>query len=206
MKKKNIIGLALISLMSFIPQLAIQAQIISKEFKVSQFHNLDLTTVGSVYFKQDKRCIVKLEGEKKNVDLYDVYVEENTLCIEPKDKVIVNKKEESNKVTIYITAPSLKELEFCGVGKLYCNEALKLDDFKCMLQGVGKMYIRNLTCKKLETEIEGVGKAEIHVKCQELKAEVDGIGSLTLSGTTDKADIERDGIGIIDTDDLKIGK
>lgn len=206
MRKKNIIGLILISLMSLTPQLSIQAQEISKEFRVKAFHNLDLITVGSVYFKQDKRCSVKIEGEKKNVDLYDVYVEENTLCIEPKDKVIANKNEESKKVTIYITAPSLKELEFCGVGKLYCNEALKLDDFKCIMQGVGKIYIRNLTCKTLETEIEGVGKAEIRVKCQHLKAEVDGIGSLTLSGTTDKAEIERDGIGIIDTDDLKIGK
>ncbi len=202
MKKKNIIGLVLIALVSFIPQLSIQAQQINKEFKVSQFHNLDLTTVGNVYFTQDKKCSVMIEGKKENVDLCNIHVENNTLCIEPKDEVNAN----NNKVSIYITAPLLKELEFCGVGKLYCNEALKLDDFKCTLQGVGKMYIRNLTCKKLEAEIEGIGKAEIHVKCKELKAEVDGIGSLTLSGTTDKAEIERGGIGIIDTDDLKVGK
>ena len=201
MKKNSIIGLMLIGLVALMPQLSIQAQEVSKEFKVDNFHNLDLTTVGSVYFTQASKCSVKIDGKKENVDKLDVYVENGTLNIEPKEKNLNGTK---NGVNIYITAPTLEDLVFCGVGALYCEEELKVSDFKCALEGVGKIYIRNLKCKKLKAEVEGVGKADIHVECQEINAEIDGIGSLTLSGKTKKATIDKDGIGIVDTNNLKI--
>ena len=201
MKKNNIIGLMLIGLVALMPQLSIQAQEVSKEFKVDNFHNLDLTTVGSVYFTQASKCSVKIDGKKANVDKIQVYVENGTLCIEPKEENLNGKKD---GVNIYITAPTLEDLVFCGVGALYCEEELKVSDFKCALEGVGKIYIRNLKCEKLKAEVEGVGKADIHVECQEIDAEIDGIGSLTLSGKTKKATIDKDGIGVVDTHNLKI--
>ena len=201
MKKNSIIGLMLIGLVALMPQLSIQAQEVSKEFKVEKFHNLDLTTVGSVYFTQASKCSVKIDGKKANVDKIQVYVENGTLCIEPKEENLNGKKD---GVNIYITAPTLEDLVFCGVGALYCEEELKVSDFKCALEGVGKIYIRNLKCKKLKAEVEGVGKADIHVECQEINAEINGIGSLTLSGKTKKATIDKDGIGIVDTNNLKI--
>lgn len=201
MKKNSIIGLMLIGLVALMPQLSIQAQEVSKEFKVDNFQNLDLTTVGSVYFTQASKCSVKIDGKKENVDKLDVYVENGTLNIEPKEKNLNGTK---NGVNIYITAPTLEDLVFCGVGALYCEEELKVSDFKCALEGVGKIYIRNLKCQKLKAEVEGVGKADIHVECQEINAEINGIGSLTLSGKTKKATIDKDGIGIVDTHNLKI--
>ena len=201
MKKNSIIGLMLIGLVALMPQLSIQAQEVSKEFKVDNFHNLDLTTVGSVYFTQASKCSVKIDGKKANVDKIQVYVENGTLCIEPKEEILNGKKD---GVNIYITAPTLEDLVFCGVGALYCEEELKVSDFKCALEGVGKIYIRNLKCKKLKAEVEGVGKADIHVECQEVNAEINGIGSLTLSGKTKKATIDKDGIGVVDTNNLKI--
>lgn len=201
MKKNSIIGIILISLIALMPQFSIQAQEVSKEFKVDKFHSLDLTTVGSVYFTQAPKCNVKIDGKKENVDKLLVYVENGTLCIEPKEENLNGTK---NGVNIYITAPTLEELVFCGVGALYCEEELKLDNFKCALEGVGKIYVRNLKCKKLKAEVEGVGKADIHVECEEINAEIDGIGSLTLSGKTKKATIEKNGIGVVDTHNLKI--
>lgn len=201
MKKNSIIGLMLIGLVALMPQLSIQAQEVSKEIKVEKFHSLDLTTVGSVYFTQASKCSVKIDGKKENVDKLDVYVENGTLNIEPKEKNLNGTK---NGVNIYITAPTLEDLVFCGVGALYCEEELKVSDFKCALEGVGKIYIRNLKCQKLKAEVEGVGKADIHVECQEINAEINGIGSLTLSGKTKKATIDKDGIGVVDTHNLKI--
>lgn len=201
MKKKSIIGLMLIGLVALMPQLSIQAQEVSKEFKVDNFNRMDLTTVGVVYFTQGAKHSVKIDGKKTNVDKIQVYVENGTLCIEPKEDNLNGKKD---GVNIYITAPTLEDLVFCGVGALYCEEELKVSDFKCALEGVGKIYIRNLKCKKLKAEVEGVGKADIHVECQEINAEINGIGSLTLSGKTKKATIDKDGIGVVDTHNLKI--
>lgn len=201
MKKKSIIGLMLIGLVALMPQLSIQAQEVSKEFKVDNFNRMDLTTVGVVYFTQGAKHSVKIDGKKTNVDKIQVYVENGTLCIEPKEDNLNGKKD---GVNIYITAPTLEDLVFCGVGALYCEEELKVSDFKCALEGVGKIYIRNLKCQKLKAEVEGVGKADIHVECQEINAEINGIGSLTLSGKTKKATIDKDGIGVVDTHNLKI--
>lgn len=202
MKKTSIMGLILIGLMALMPQFSVHAQEVSKEFKVDKFHNLDLTTVGAVYFTQSPKCSIKIDGKKEHVDKLEIYVKKGTLYIEPKEELNGTK----NGVNIYITAPTLKDLVFCGVGALYCNETLKLTDFKCSLQGVGKMYIRDLQCDKLIAEVEGVGKADIHVECQEVEAEIEGIGSLTLSGKTAKANIERNGIGVVDSNNLKITK
>lgn len=198
MKKINIISLMLLCLAIVMP---IQAQNVSKEVKIDEFKRLDLTTVGTVYFTQSKKQSIKIEGKKKNVDRISVYVKEGTLYIEPKE----NLNDQKDGVNIYITAPDVKEIVFCGVGTFSCNEKLKVEDLKCLLEGVGKMEIKDLVCQSLDVEIEGVGEGDIHVQCDKLNAEIAGIGSLKLSGKTKQSKIERFGIGNVNTRDLQVG-
>ena len=117
MKKNNIIGLMLIGLVALMPQLSIQAQEVSKEFKVDNFHNLDLTTVGSVYFTQASKCSVKIDGKKENVDKLDVYVENGTLNIEPKEKNLNGTKNGVGKADIHVECQEINA-EINGIGSL----------------------------------------------------------------------------------------
>lgn len=201
MRNKTSIGLVLTAIFLFVSATTIQAQSVTKEIKVDEFSRLDLTTVGAVYFAQAEKHSIKIEGKKSQVDKNLVYVKEGTLYIEPKGETLNSQKD---GVNIYITAPSVKKIVFCGVGMFHCKEELKTDELECTLEGVGKMEIKNLICRSLDVEIEGVGKGEIHVQCDELKAEVAGIGSLTLSGKAKRTKISRDGIGSVNTNNLVI--
>jgi hypothetical protein len=109
-------------------------------------------------------------------------------------------------VTIYLSAPDLKDVEFTGVGSFNCEGALKLNDVKFEIEGVGKVNVKDLTCKSLVVKMEGVGKADIHVDCDRLRASMEGVGSVTLSGRARQADISKGGIGGVNTRNLKIGE
>ena len=109
-------------------------------------------------------------------------------------------------MTIYLSAPDLKDVEFTGVGSFNCEGALKLNDVKFEIEGVGKVNVKDLTCKTLVVKMEGVGKADIHVDCDRLRASMEGVGSVTLSGRARQADISKGGIGGVNTRNLKIGE
>lgn len=109
-------------------------------------------------------------------------------------------------MTIWISAPDLKEVEFTGVGEFNCEKPLKLDEVSFEVKGVGEVNVADLTCNVLKVALRGVGSADIHVVCDYLSAQMGGVGSVTLSGSAGRADISKGGIGGVNTDNLKIGR
>ena len=84
---------------------------------------------------------------------------------------------------LYVTAPTLEEVELTGVGSLECKEPLKLDDFTLRINGVGSAEVADLACSRFTVSLNGVGDAEVNVDCDYLKARMGGIGSLELKGS-----------------------
>lgn len=178
---------------------------VSEVRKVDAFSSIEVTSVATIYFIQSDVYSLKIEGKEKYVKTTTTEVKNGCLVIGFKDgdKETRNRKE---GVTIYLSAPDLKEVEFTGVGSFNCEEPLKLDDVKFQIEGVGKLNVSDLTCRSLKVGLEGVGKANIHVNCDYLSAKLDGVGHVTLSGTAGRADISKDGVGGVNTRDLKIGR
>lgn len=178
---------------------------VSEVRKVSAFSSVEITSVATVYFTQSDTYSLKIEGKEKYVTITSTEVKGDRLVIGFKngDKQSRNR---NDGVTIYLSAPSLKEVEFSGVGSFNCEKPLKLDDVKFEVEGVGKLNIADLTCNNLRVELEGVGKANIHVHCDYLSANLDGVGHVTLSGEAGRADISKGGIGGVNTSDLKVGR
>ncbi|WP_418696601.1 GIN domain-containing protein [Bacteroides sp.] len=178
---------------------------VSEVRKVSAFSSVEITSVATVYFTQSDTYSLKIEGKEKYVTITSTEVKGDRLVIGFKngDKQSRNR---NDGVTIYLSAPSLKEVEFSGVGSFNCEKPLKLDDVKFEVEGVGKLNIADLTCNNLRVELEGVGKANIHVHCDYLSASLDGVGHVTLSGEAGRADISKGGIGGVNTSDLKVGR
>lgn len=178
---------------------------VSEVRKVEAFSSIEVTSVATIYFTQSDTYSLKIEGREDYVTSTTTNVKNERLIIGFKNR----KNGDSNRnkgVTIWLTAPDLKEVEFTGVGSFNCEKPLKLDDVKFEVEGVGKVNVEDLTCKTLKVSMEGVGKANIHVTCDYLRASLDGVGSVTLSGTAGKADISKDGIGGVNTRNLKIGE
>ncbi|MCD8092020.1 MAG: DUF2807 domain-containing protein [Bacteroides sp.] len=178
---------------------------VSEVRKVSAFSSVEVTSVATVYFTQSDTYSLKIEGKEKYVTTTSTEVKDDCLVIGFKDG---DKKTRNRNdgVTIYLSAPDLKEVEFTGVGSFNCETPLKLDDVTFEVEGVGKLNIDDLTCNNLKVQLEGVGKANIHVHCDYLSASLDGVGHVTLSGEAGHADISKSGIGGVNTSNLKVGR
>lgn len=178
---------------------------VSEVRKVEAFSSIEVTSVATVYFTQSDTYSLKIEGKEKYVKTTTTVVNDGRLVIGFKDgdKESRNRKE---GVTIYLSAPDLKNLGFTGVGSFNCEKPLKLDDVKFQVEGVGKVNVKDLTCNTLRVGLEGVGKADINVNCDYLSANLDGVGSVKLSGSAGSADISKNGIGSVNTRNLKIGR
>lgn len=202
--KANIIGIIIALMLAFAGVISVWGQDtkVSEVRKVDTFSSIEVNSVAEIYFTQADHCSFTIEGKEKYVKLITSTVKNGRLIIgSPKGTRIRNMKK---GVTIHLTAPDLKQVDFSGVGTFFCEEPLKLDNIDFNISGVGSMEVAELVCRNLTVNLSGIGSAELKVDCEHLDANVSGIGGLTLSGKTHYANISSSGIGSVDRDDLKV--
>lgn len=206
--KTNVIGVIIVFILGTVCSVNLLAQgndKVSEIRKVGAFSSIEVTSVATVYFTQSDTYSLKIEGKEKYVKGTTSKVENGHLEIDFKEKGKQFRNRKTD-VKIYLSAPNLKEVSFTGVGSFNCESPLNLDDVEFEVEGVGKLYVKDLTCKKLKVNLEGVGEADVHVNCDYLSATLDGIGQVTLSGRAGKANISKSGIGSVNTRHLKVGR
>ena len=179
---------------------------VSETRSVSAFHSIEVESVAGVYFTQSDTYSLRVEGEKKWVDLTKCMVKDGVLLITWAEKGKKKTTKNVNRLSIYISAPDLQEVTFKGVGSFNCKSRLNLKDVKFDIQGVGSLNVADLHARNVKVSLEGVGSGELTVDCDRLDASVEGVGSLTLSGKARSAHISKDGIGSVSTRRLKVGE
>ena len=196
--RTDIAGVIIALVLAFAGMLSVCAQDakVSEVRKVDAFSSIEITSVGTIHFTQSDTYSFKIEGKEKH----------GRLLIGFKDGKNKRRSNQKDGVTIWISAPDLKEVEFTGVGEFKCEKPLKLDAVSFEIKGVGEVNVSDLTCNELKVALRGVGSADIHVTCDYLSAKMGGVGDVTLSGTAGRADISKGGIGGVNTDNLKIGR
>jgi len=206
--KTDIIGVIIALVLAFVGMLNVCAQDakVSEVRKVEVFSSIEITSVGTIHFTQSDTYSFKIEGKEKYVKNTETTVKNGCLLIGFKDRKNKSMKNQKDGVTIWISAPDLKKVEFTGVGEFKCEKPLKLDEVSFEVKGVGEVNVSDLACNELKVALRGVGSADIHVTCDYLTAKMSGVGDVTLSGTAGHADISKGGIGGVNTDNLKIGR
>lgn len=206
--KTNIVGIIIALILTFVGMLSVYAQDnkVSEVRKVDAFSSIEITSVGTIYFTQSDTYSFKIEGKEKHVKNTETTVKDGCLLIGFKDRKNKSMRNQKDGVTIWISAPDLKKVEFTGVGEFNCEKPLKLDEVSFEVKGVGEVNVSDLTCDELKVALRGVGSADIHVVCDYLTARMSGVGDVTLSGTAGHADISKGGIGGVNTCNLKVGR
>ncbi|WP_455608470.1 GIN domain-containing protein, partial [Bacteroides rodentium] len=147
--KTNIIGVVIALALAFAGAVGAWAQNdkVSEVRKVDAFSSIEVVSVATIYFTQSDTYSLKIEGKEKYVKTTTTVVKDNCLVFgfKDRDKQGRNRKE---GVTVYLSAPDLKDGEFSGVGSFNSNEPLKLGDVKFQVEGVGKVNVKDLTCNK----------------------------------------------------------
>ena len=201
--RTDVAGVIIALVLAFAGMLSVCAQDVkvSEVRKVDAFSSIEITSVGTIHFTQSDTYSFRIEGREKYVKNTETTVKDGRLLIGFKDKKNKSRRNQKDGVTIWISAPDLKEVEFTGVGEFNCEKPLKLDEVSFEVKGVGEVNVADLTCNVLKVALRGVGSADIH-----LSAQMGGVGSVTLSGSAGRADISKGGIGGVNTDNLKIGR
>ena len=177
---------------------------ISETRNVTGFTAIHIDGVATVCFTQGDTYSCRVEGREKEVTDLVTKVKNGILIID--QRKTNERKRNIETPTIFITAPSLDEVELDGVGKFECKGKLKAGDIRFDMDGVGTLKIADLHCDNVKIDIDGVGKANVNVYCDHLKARVDGVSSLKLSGEAQTADIRDSFLGKADTRRLETGE
>jgi len=159
---------------------------ITRNYKVSDFDKLEISTIGEVYFIQSTDGTVSAQayGPDNVIEAIEVSKDGNTLVMLTPKKTRF-RGNVNTKITI--TAPSLSEFNFRGVGNVHIEDGIKADRFEISNHGVGDVKIN---------------KAE----CNDIKVNSTGVGNVKINGTAVNASLTSQGVGDIDASDLKCEK
>lgn len=154
----------------------------NKTFPIQTFSAVKSDVVANVIYTQSNKVGVRAEGDKEMVDNLRITESNGILKISHDSKFSLKFKNMKN-LTIYISSPSIIEIDAEGVGNWNMKGNVKTDNLKINFDGVGNFEALELQSLKILANYKGVG-------------------NLALGGTTDVIDVKSEGVGSINTQKL----
>ena len=154
----------------------------NKTFPIQSFSSVESDVVGNIIYTQSNKVSVRAEGDKKIVDNLIITESNGKLKIYQDSKFSIKNKSKKN-LTIYISSPSINEIDVEGVGNWTMKGIVKADNLKIDFEGVGNLEA---------LELQSIN----------IIASYEGVGNLTLGGTTDVIEVKSEGVGSINTQKL----
>lgn len=198
--------------------------VVEQDLELTAFTAIDAKGAVRIVFTQDSTFAVRIRGNEKCLEEYKFEVRKNELKVAPKN-FDGSVKKSSPAVTLFISAPSLSDVEIEGAGKLELTgaiaqngtldiemagagdvsiEDLTVEALNIELNGAGKCSLSKVTTRgDIEIEVNGAGDINANVFCQELTVELNGAGNAVLSGECKNFICEENGASKVDSSNLK---
>ena len=199
--------------------------VIDRDLDLPVFSAIDASGAVAIVFAQDSICSVRAHGNEKCLDAYRFEVRKNELEVKLKkgaDRINKN----TPGIILYVTAPSLTDVEIAGGGKIEMQgnvempgkmeielngagdlaiDTLSVGDLELTANGAVRCNIAKLMAKDdVEIEVNGAGEFKANLFCNELNVEFNGAASGVLSGECNNYNCENNGACKIDFSDMKI--
>jgi len=162
-------------------------RVVTEDVKVSNFDQIDFSTIGELTIPQGDRESLTIEAESNVMSRITTSVRGGTLYIEMKSGIwsVVPTK----PIKYDLTVKELTALDLSGVGSVYAG-AIDTTRLNLDMSGAGQVVIRSLAAGTLEVEHSGAGKCELagQVRRQEVR--------LTGAGEYDAADLESESVEV----------
>lgn len=152
--------------------------------QVGSFSKIDQLGSSDIVVKIGKTRSVEVKADSRMISEIETYVQGDTLVIKHKDRSRKERRRFSfrnyRNTTVYITVPSLEELNARGSGDTLI-EGLKADDFELSQRGSGDVELTG-SCKTGIFEFKGSGDFEADgLKCTEVEFSQRGSGDIDLN-------------------------
>jgi hypothetical protein len=145
---------------------------------VTGFTKVSFGVSGDLYINFGSEFKVVLEGEKSLLEEIKTEVSGTKLVIKNENWHSHN----NERVTVYITMPSLEGLGVSGSGKAEIKDAVKASSLDLSVSGSGKILTGDVTSGNLNVGISGSGDVIIGGSGETAKADISISGSGNYSG------------------------
>lgn len=197
---------------------------INQVTSMNTFDKIGVSGAMSVCYEQDSACTVRVEAPQAVFDKLVIYVKDKELHIGIKDGVYIGINTHLDQVKVYVTAPTLTDIDLAGSGSFSVTTALTVNDLNVDLAGSGHIIISQLSCHDLDVEVAGSGNATFQqvtarkvntevagsgkvtyntLQAERANSEIAGSGKIILSGSVQQHHETISGSGDIDTSGLK---
>lgn len=199
-------------------------RVVEQDLDLPAFTSIDAEGAVCVVFTQDTVCSVRVRGNEKCIAGYNFTVRKGELKVRNTNfSGSVNKQTPS--VTLFVSAPSLSEVEFAGASRFEMPEAVvQTGSLSVEMDGAGEVRITDLALESLDIEINGAGRCALskvtatedieievsgagniaaNVFCRDLTVELNGAGDAVLSGECKNFFCEENGASKVDFSNLK---
>ncbi len=171
--------------------------VVEREVAVPTFDELDLSGCVKVVFVQGDEIQVKLRGNEKDLEKYEARVRNRELHIGMKGRGLrVGGK--SPKLTAYITAPTLRDIDVSGACNLQMAQKVRLDnELDIEVSGAVELDIADMEAESFDLDVSGAGNVSLgHLKARnEVGVDVSGAGDVKGSVEAREVEVELSGAG-----------
>lgn len=166
--------------------------IVTQEFDLEQFDEIASETVIDIEVAQGNTQQVIVEGNENMMNFIELKAINN--------KLYVDLREGSYNhfdLKVYVTIPTLKEVELESTGSVYLNEFANLESLSLYSRSTGNinsdgvLEIEN----KLNIRSSSTGNISLNVNCDEVEVESTSTGNVTLSGNCNTQYVDLSGTG-----------
>lgn len=194
MKRLNILLLTTLLLSASIS--CAQSRMTKDEFEVSNFTAIKSDIVGNIEVKQASTTRVTAEGNEVMLDMLDVKMDNQTLVLTMNDRSKRRIRNNSNKLTIFITTPNIVHIDSEGVGNITIKGSFETPELTIDSEGVGNINADLLKVGNVEIDSEGVGNITLGGKAESVFIKSEGVGNINTSDLiTKNATVKSEGVG-----------
>jgi len=180
--------------------------LVTRDVAVSSFNELKASGIYELRLLQGNTESVRIEADENLHELFLVSNEGSKLVIDMKKLENTNLKTK-NKMRVYVTFKSLKDLDLSTVGNVRSDEELRFDELNLKNQSVGNVNLK-LTAKKIDIRNSSVGNVTLSGKAENAFVKNSSVGSLEAGDfVVQTMDIDNNGIGSAEvhaTKELKV--
>jgi hypothetical protein len=174
------------------PKIEGSGNIVTKDYPVQSFDQLDVQGVFNVQLSQDSKAAVKIEADDNLQSLFEVKNEGSKLSISMKKDMNFSSKK---KLVVYISFDKLKSIDLKTVGNLASTESLSFDNLELDNKSVGSVDLK-LTANKVDIDNKSVGDIKLSGKADNVTIKNKSVGSIqAASFVVQTMDIDNNGVG-----------
>ncbi|MFC6996573.1 head GIN domain-containing protein [Rufibacter roseus] len=159
------------------------------------FNGIGLAYPAQVILRQGNTQSVRLEGDAEQLAQIETEVKDGQLNIRNKERNWNRTSNNKERVTIYVTVPSIERLAVSGSGRIKSESTFKATSLDLAVSGSGSIQL-TANVDKVSSRISGSGSIDLKGSGKQSTAAVSGSGSVrSFDFKADEAKVSISGSG-----------